>query len=84
MHGIKDHGGVLAEGVFSEMNLSTSLLLIEQAKKESQGAKPGATSQDFVPVASAGAEIDYDYDNQPADDTKRGDTTYKLSVGYSW
>jgi putative salt-induced outer membrane protein YdiY len=30
------------------------------------------------------AEIDYDYDNQPADDTKKSDTTYKLSVGYSW
>lgn len=84
MHGPKDHGCVLAEGISSEMNLSTSLLLIEQGKKESQGAKPGATPQDFVAVASVGAEIDYDYDNRPADDTKRGDITYMLIVGCSW
>jgi len=29
-------------------------------------------------------EIDYDWDNQPADHKNRGDTTYKFSVGYSW
>ncbi len=33
---------------------------------------------------NATAQINYDWDNQPAEDTQRGDTTYIFSVGYSW
>lgn len=38
----------------------------------------------FLTNFNATVEIDYDWDNQPADDKKRGDTTYKFSLGYSW
>lgn len=33
---------------------------------------------------NATAQVNYDWDNQPAEDTRRGDTTYIFSVGYSW
>ncbi len=38
----------------------------------------------FMTNLNATVEIDYDWDNQPSDDKKRGDTTYMCTVGYSW
>ncbi len=38
----------------------------------------------FFGNMNASAEVDYDYDNQPAEDAMRADTTYKFSVGYFW
>lgn len=38
----------------------------------------------FMENVIATIETDYDWDSQPTDDKKRGDTTYKFSLGYSW
>ena len=32
----------------------------------------------------ASLEVDYEWDNQPSEGSKRGDTTYKFGLGYSW